>query len=86
MLNYVDMLSMFLVNCLIYKVVELPVYSVETTLDSLVNEKNLLMNMDWGHEDDESLLRIYRVYPSWPDLGVGYNFGSCLKQFLLRIP
>lgn len=40
--NYVDKLSMFLVNCLIYKVFELRVYNVETTLDSLVNEKKSL--------------------------------------------
>lgn len=38
-LNYVDMLIMFLVSCLIYMVILFPVYNIGTTLDSLVNKK-----------------------------------------------
>jgi len=36
-LNYMDMLSKFLVSCLSYGVIQFPVYNVGTTLDSLVN-------------------------------------------------
>lgn len=39
------------------------------------------MNVDCGHDGDDSLLRTYTVYTSRPDLDVGYNFGSCTKQY-----
>lgn len=38
--------------------------------------------MDCRHEGDGNLLRTYSVYPSQPDLAVGYNFGSCLKHWI----
>lgn len=41
------------------------------------------MNIDCGHDGDDSFLRTCTVYPSQPDLAVGYNFGLCLKQYSL---
>lgn len=37
--------------------------------------------MDCGHQGGSNLLRTYPVYPSQPKLAVGYNFGSCVKQY-----
>lgn len=81
--------SMFLVKCLIYMVIQFPDYTIDTTLDSLVNEKKTKQNYEWIWTVDLMVMTAYseltEFIPCGQTLLLDISLDPALNNILLQI-